>query len=47
MQPLIELSRVRFAFGDRPLYDDLSLTVPRGKVTVIMGEATLSTRVPP
>ena len=37
MQPLIELNRVRFAFGDRPLYDDLSLTVPRGKVTVIMG----------
>lgn len=37
MQPLIELNRVRFAFGDRPLFDDLSLTVPRGKVTVIMG----------
>lgn len=37
MEHLIELNRVRFAFGDRPVYDDLSLTVPRGKVSVIMG----------
>lgn len=37
MESLIELNRVRFAFGDRQIYDDLSLTVPRGKVSVIMG----------
>lgn len=37
MDNLIELNRVRFAFGDRQVYDDLSLTVPRGKVSVIMG----------
>lgn len=37
MNNLIELNRVRFAFGARPVFEDLSLTVPRGKVSVIMG----------
>ena len=37
MENLIELNRVRFAFGDRLIYDDLNLSVPRGKVSVIMG----------
>ena len=37
MDNLIELNGVRFAFGERRIYDDLSLTVPRGGVSVIMG----------
>ncbi len=37
MNNLIELNRVWFAFGERPVCEDLSLSVPRGKVSVIMG----------
>lgn len=37
MNSLIEINRVRFAFGQRRIYDDLNLSVPRGKVSVIMG----------
>ena len=37
MDDLIVLNHVQFAFGQRRIYDDLSLSVPRGKVTVIMG----------
>jgi phospholipid/cholesterol/gamma-HCH transport system ATP-binding protein len=37
--PLIELSDVRFAYeaGGRLIFDGVSLTVPRGKVTALMG----------
>lgn len=34
---LVRVSGVRFAFGTRPVYDELSLSVERGKVTAIMG----------
>ena len=37
MDNLIELSHVQFAFGQRRIFDDLSVSVPRGKVSVIMG----------
>ncbi|GAB1387808.1 ABC transporter ATP-binding protein [Melaminivora sp.] len=33
----MELRGVTFGYGDRPVLRDLSLTVPRGKVTAIMG----------
>jgi len=36
--PLVELRRVTFGYGDgRPVLDDVSLHVPRGKVTVLIG----------
>ena len=34
---LVELRNVHFGYGDRPVLQGLSLTVPRGKVTAIMG----------
>ena len=34
---LVELRDVHFGYGDRPVLRGLSLTVPRGKVTAIMG----------
>jgi len=34
---LVEVRGVSFARGDRPVFDNISLTVPRGKVTAIMG----------
>ena len=34
---LVEISDLRFARGERLIFDGLSLTIPRGKVTVIMG----------
>ena len=37
METLIELSDVRFAYGQRSIYHDLNLSVPRGKVCVIVG----------
>jgi len=37
VENLIELNRIRFAFGQRRLYDDLNVSIPRGKVSVIMG----------
>ncbi|GJL81717.1 MAG: ABC transporter ATP-binding protein [marine bacterium B5-7] len=37
-QNLLELKDIRFAFGSRaPLFDDLSIEIPKGKVIVIMG----------
>ena len=33
----IRLQDVRFAYGERSILDGISLTVPRGKVTAIMG----------
>lgn len=35
--PLVELKNVTFSRGDRVIYDDISLTFPKGKVTAIMG----------
>ena len=35
--PLVELRDVRFGYGARAVLDGLSLTVPRGKVTALMG----------
>lgn len=34
---LIELRRLSFGYGDRLILDDISLAVPRGKVTALMG----------
>lgn len=34
---LVRLRGVGFSYGDRPILQDLSLDVPRGKVTAIMG----------
>ncbi|MCX8958552.1 phospholipid ABC transporter ATP-binding protein MlaF [Erwinia psidii] len=34
---LVDVRGVSFARGDRPVFDNISLTVPRGKVTAIMG----------
>ena len=33
----IELKNVSFAYGDRPILQDISLTIPRGKLVAIMG----------
>ncbi|OSZ62861.1 ABC transporter ATP-binding protein [Hydrogenophaga sp. IBVHS2] len=35
--PLVELRGVTFGYGERVILDDISLTVPRGKVTALMG----------
>jgi phospholipid/cholesterol/gamma-HCH transport system ATP-binding protein len=35
--PLVELRNVTFGYSDRVILDDVSLTVPRGKVTALMG----------
>ena len=35
--PLIEFRNVRFGYGERVILDDVSFTVPRGKVTALMG----------
>jgi phospholipid/cholesterol/gamma-HCH transport system ATP-binding protein len=35
--PLVELRDLSFGYGERLILDDLSLTVPRGKVTALMG----------
>ncbi|MFG0832308.1 phospholipid ABC transporter ATP-binding protein MlaF [Aeromonas bivalvium] len=34
---LITISDLSFSHGDRLLYDNISLTIPRGKVTAVMG----------
>jgi phospholipid/cholesterol/gamma-HCH transport system ATP-binding protein len=35
--PLVELRRLTFGYGDRVILNDVSLQVPRGKVTALMG----------
>lgn len=35
--PLVELRHVTFGYGGRPILQDLSFAVPRGKVTALMG----------
>ncbi|QDF66006.1 ATP-binding cassette domain-containing protein [Shewanella sp. SNU WT4] len=34
---LVEVKRLNFSRGNRPIFKDLNLTIPRGKVTAIMG----------
>src|SRR5688572_30906742 len=34
---LVECRSLSFGYGQRPILDDLSFTVPRGKVTALMG----------
>jgi phospholipid/cholesterol/gamma-HCH transport system ATP-binding protein len=36
-QALVELHDVRFGYGERVILDGISLSVPRGKVTALMG----------
>jgi phospholipid/cholesterol/gamma-HCH transport system ATP-binding protein len=36
-ESLVELRHLTFGYGDRIVLDDISLTVPRGKVTALMG----------
>jgi phospholipid/cholesterol/gamma-HCH transport system ATP-binding protein len=35
--PLVELKNLTFGYGDRVILDNVSLTIPRGKVTALMG----------
>ena len=35
--PLVELRNLTFGYGDRTILNDVSLSVPRGKVTALMG----------
>ncbi|MFX6656678.1 ATP-binding cassette domain-containing protein, partial [Acinetobacter baumannii] len=34
---LVEVRGIRLSRGDRVIFDDISLSVPRGKITAIMG----------
>jgi len=36
-RPLVTLEDVRFGYGERVILDGITLTVPRGKVTALMG----------
>ena len=36
-ESLVELSHLTFGYGERVILDDISLVVPRGKVTALMG----------
>ena len=36
-ESLVELRHLTFGYGDRVILDDVSLVVPRGKVTALMG----------
>ncbi len=36
-ESLVELRHLTFGYGERVILDDISLTVPRGKVTALMG----------
>jgi phospholipid/cholesterol/gamma-HCH transport system ATP-binding protein len=35
--PLVELQNLTFGYGERIILDDISLSVPRGKVTALLG----------
>ncbi|MGE0347667.1 ABC transporter ATP-binding protein [Hydrogenophaga sp.] len=37
ISPLVELRNLTFGYGERAILDNVSLTVPRGKVTALMG----------
>ncbi|MGL5045454.1 MAG: ATP-binding cassette domain-containing protein, partial [Plesiomonas sp.] len=34
---LVEVRNMSFSRGDRPIFEDINLSVPRGKITAIMG----------
>lgn len=36
-EALVELRDIRFGYGERVILDGISLTIPRGKVTALMG----------
>ena len=36
-QDIIRIENVRFAYGERPILDELSLTIRRGEIIAIMG----------
>ncbi len=36
-EPLVELRNLTFGYGDRVILDNVTLSVPRGKVTALMG----------
>jgi len=36
-EPLVELRNLTFGYGERVILDNISLSVPRGKVTALMG----------
>jgi phospholipid/cholesterol/gamma-HCH transport system ATP-binding protein len=36
-EPLVELRNLTFGYGERVILDHISLTIPRGKVTALMG----------
>ncbi|MCE9687081.1 MULTISPECIES: phospholipid ABC transporter ATP-binding protein MlaF [Shewanella] len=37
LSPLVEIRHLGFSRGNRVIYEDISLSIPRGKVTAIMG----------
>jgi len=37
VDPLVELHHLTFGYGERVILDDVSLQIPRGKVTALMG----------
>lgn len=37
LEPFVHLQNVHFAYGDRTILRDISLSIPRGKVVAIMG----------
>ena len=37
LESLVELQNLTFGYGERVILDDISLSVPRGKVTALMG----------
>jgi phospholipid/cholesterol/gamma-HCH transport system ATP-binding protein len=37
LEPLVELRNLTFGYGERVILDNVSLSVPRGKVTALMG----------
>ena len=37
MSPLVELTDVAFAYGERPVLSGINMAIPRGKVVAIMG----------
>ena len=36
-QPLVQLADVTFGYGERVILDGITLSVPRGQVTALMG----------
>ena len=37
MQHLVEIDNMTFRRGERTIYDGISLRVPKGKITAVMG----------